>query len=98
MGTTRTLQDRQGGIERQLSSFARDIGQSDPDDLRRLVHLSGYVQGLLASAVRSTRNNGYTDTDIASALGVSRAAVSKRWPGDGRYVGAAGRFRKTPEA
>ena len=98
MSTLRTLDDRQGGIARQLRSFGSDIGQSDPHDLRRLTDLSVYCMGLLDQAVRAMRDNGYSDTDIASGLGVTRAAVSKRWPGGGRYVGAAGRFRKAVEA
>lgn len=98
MSTLRTLEDRHGGIRRQLRALSRDIAASDPEDLARLQDLAIDCLDLLGQAVRAMRDNGYSDGDIANGLGVSRAAVSKRWPGDGRYVGAAGRFRKTVEA
>ena len=97
MSTLRTLDDRCGGIARQLRALARDIGEADPEDLTRLASIAAYANGLLGEAVRRQRDNGYTDADIGRGLGISRAAVSKRWPGDGRYVGAAGRFRKPQE-
>ena len=94
MSTTRTLEDRYGGIRRQLVHFIAAVGYEDPDELGKITALRDMLDDGLGDAVRKMRTQGHTDADIALALGVSRPAVSKRWPGDGSYVGAAGRFRK----
>lgn len=98
MSTTRTLEDRFGGIKRFTRSFLSSIGhEGDPPDLAKILELQRMLDDGLSQAVYDMRDHGATDGQIAEALGVSRAAVSKRWPGGGRYVGAAGRYRKTPE-
>jgi hypothetical protein len=91
--TTRTIEDRAGAVCRMLEPLARDIGYSDPSDLLWLVNIGRRADQLLGAAVRCQRDMGYNDGEIAEALGVTRQAVSKRWPGGGRYVGAGGRYR-----
>lgn len=95
--TTRTTQDRLDGIVRQVSALGRDRSEWELDDLDRLTQLRHLVSGRLHDAVYSLRDAGYTDTEIGRRLGTTQQAVSKRWPGGGRYVGAAGRYRK-PDA
>lgn len=94
MGTDRSLDDRFGGIRRQLVHFIAAVGYEDPVELLKMKELQEMLEDGLGDAVRKMRTLGHSDADIGLALGVSRAAVSKRWPGDGRYVGAAGRYRK----
>ena len=45
-----------------------------------------------AAAIAAMRASGVTDGQIAKMLGVTRQAVSKRWPGGGTYKGARGRY------
>lgn len=94
MGTDRSLEDRFGGIRRQIVRFTAAVGYEDPTELQKILALRDMLDDGLGDAVRRMRTLGHSDADIGLALGVSRAAVSKRWPGDGRYVGAAGRYRK----
>jgi hypothetical protein len=79
---------------RQLRSLCRDIGQSDPTDLIYLETIRDHAYVCIDIAVYNLRTHGYNDQQIGEALGITRQAVSKRWPGGGRYVGAAGRYRK----
>lgn len=65
----------------------------EPDDLADFATLHTIWQGVQGQAVRGLRNSGYTDHQIGMALGITQQAVSKRWPGDGRFIGAAGRYR-----
>ncbi len=95
--TIRTLGDRAAGIARQTNALINAIAtDGDPDDLQLLLTLQARLQAGLGQVVYGMRDSGHTDADIARALGTSRAAVSKRWPGGGRYVGAAGRYRRSP--
>jgi hypothetical protein len=78
-----------------IRSLEVAIGDSDPDDLGYLVALQLQLGDALSAAVYRQRDHGISDADIAAALGITRQAVSKRWPGGGRYVGAAGRYRQS---
>lgn len=94
--TTRTLQDRMAGAHRFVRALSRDTSEWEPADLVKLQELADQVELVRTQAVLGMRQHGATDRQIADALGISRQAVSKRWPGGGRYVGAAGRYRVTP--
>lgn len=94
MGSARTLADRYGGVRRQLRALLAAIAEEDPDSLPLILELQEQIAHGLDVAVHGMRERGHTDGEIAAELGVSRQAVSKRWPGDGRYVGAAGRYRQ----
>jgi hypothetical protein len=91
--TTRTVTDRAEGIGRMIRSLARHTEEWDPSDLHKLRHLEDDIAEVRAKVITGLRDSGSTDTEIGEALGITRAAVSKRWPGGGRYVGAAGRYR-----
>lgn len=93
--TERSLQDRAGGIRRMIRGLARDPNEWDPDLLDIFTDLQHELSASRDRAVIACRENGATDTDIGRALGITQQAVSKRWPGGGRYVGAAGRYRTT---
>jgi DNA-binding NarL/FixJ family response regulator len=49
-----------------------------------------------SKAIYALRECGVTDSQIGAQLHVTQQAVSKRWPGGRRYIGAAGRYRKSP--
>lgn len=91
--TQRTLQDRADAIARMIRALARDPAEWDVDDLRHLDRLEAAITAARSAAVFGMREHGATDRQIGEALGISQQAVSKRWPGGGRYVGAAGRYR-----
>lgn len=98
--TQRSLQDRAGGIRRMIRGLSRDTAEWDPDQLAVFTDLQHELSASRDRAVFACRTNGATDAEIGRALGVTQQAVSKRWPGGGRYVGAAGRYRtnQTQEA
>lgn len=91
--TTRTLDDRLGGVRRFIIALGNAPNEFEPRHLMALQHLKDQVDQVAAKAVYGMRESGYTDKEIAEELGVSQQAISKRWPGGGRYVGAAGRYR-----
>lgn len=96
--TTRTIDDRCRAIGRQVIALTRNPAEWSPDDLYWLTRLEHLIESARDEAVLGLRDSGHTDSDIAAAMGVTRQAVSKRWPGGGRYVGAAGRYRSPRSA
>jgi hypothetical protein len=78
-----------------IRALGRHPEEWEPTDLAKLNRMEEDIALLRANVVRGLRESGYTDKQIGEALGVSQQAVSKRWPGGGRYVGAAGRYRST---
>lgn len=95
--TTRTLADRTAAIERMILALGRDTRSWDEYDLSNLSRLDVALAWTREQAVRALRDHGTTDKEIGEALGITQQAVSKRWPGGGRYVGAAGRYRQPQE-
>lgn len=93
--TSRTITDRAGAICRQIFSLGHSQAEWEPDDLQWLLTMQKHLDHCCDQAVRACRDNGHTDAEIADAFGITRQAVSKRWPGGGRYVGAAGRYRQS---
>ncbi len=92
----RSPEDIAAGVARMIRSLGRKIEGGDPTELTLLIDLKAELDSCLTAAVYTQRDHGHTDGDIGAALGVTRQAVTKRWPGDGRYVGAAGRYRHGP--
>lgn len=88
-----TLDDKLGCARRFMRALARDPTEWDPEYLPALDDLERLVRDVRTTVVYGMREHGWTDSQIGYALGISQQAVSKRWPGGGRYVGAAGRYR-----
>lgn len=93
--TQRTLQDRMAGVRRFMHALGNTPEEWEPADLAEFRRLHVEWLHVQDQAVAGLRGSGFSDAEIAEALGTTRQAVSKRWPGGGRYVGAAGRFRTT---
>jgi hypothetical protein len=91
--TQRTLQDRMAGVRRFMRALGNNPEEWEPYDLVALQHLEDEITIIRSKVVLGLRESGYSDVTMAEALGITRQAVSKRWPGGRRYVGAAGRFR-----
>jgi hypothetical protein len=70
------------------ASFVRGLGrrlaQGDPDDLARLRRVREALDQTWIVAVAGLRKQGFSDQEIATALGVTRQAVEKKWPRDSR--------------
>lgn len=77
-----------------INALGRDPSEWDLDDLDALVVLQHEISAARDRAVYALREHGTTDRQIGEKLGITQQAVSKRWPGGGRYVGAAGRYRR----
>lgn len=91
--TPRTIYNRSAGVCRQINALARDPAEWDPNDLHLLTCIEAAVATARERIIYGLRDHGATDKQIGEAMGVTQQAVSKRWPGGGRYVGAAGRYR-----
>lgn len=92
--TRRELSDRANGAIRFVRALGNDPGEWDLPDLDYLASLEDAITQIRGRVVTGLRESGFTDKQIGEQLGVTQQAVSKRWPGGGRYVGAAGRHRK----
>jgi hypothetical protein len=88
-----TLDDRLGGVQRFIKVLADDPTEWEPGHLLALARIDGLIDYVRSEAVKGMRESGITDKQIGEALGITQQAVSKRWPGRGRYVGVAGRYR-----
>lgn len=95
--TARTVEDRMAGITRQIRALSRSLAEWDPDHMVQLSAMEVAIEEVRRQVVYGLREHGTTDGQIGEVLGITQQAVSKRWPGGGRYVGAAGRYR-TPTA
>lgn len=82
-----------GMIRRMISALGREVAAGDPEDLKRLRALKDHVDLELGKTVRAQREQGFTDVQIGTALGMTRQAVQQRWPREaGAAVGAGARW------
>lgn len=98
MSSLRSTADIYGAAYRMVHALGNRIAMEDPEELKRFVQLQKLLDTELDRCVRAQRDQGFTDADIGQALGTTRQAVSKRWPGGGRYIGNAGRYRNPTAA
>lgn len=70
-----------GFVRRTLSAMSKRVGAGDIAALPDLVKLRDELDVFIDDAVRQLRGepHNYSLADIAKVLGVSRAAVQKRW-------------------
>lgn len=73
-----------GFVRRALAAYGRRVGVGDLEDLRDLVALRDELERMIARTVRAVHsgddnNPGYSWTEIAAVLGVSRQAARQRY-------------------
>ncbi|MFJ1460993.1 hypothetical protein [Nocardia sp. N2S4-5] len=64
---------------RIIRAYARRVGAADPAALAELVALQNSVDEAMGKVVAGLRAAGYSWTDIARELGVTRQAARQRW-------------------
>jgi hypothetical protein len=69
-------------IRRAIRAYGRRIADGDVEALPGLLALSNEVDNALGVAVAGLRQHGYSWTEIAARIGVTRQAARQRWAGD----------------
>jgi DNA-directed RNA polymerase specialized sigma24 family protein len=64
---------------RVIAAAGRRVAAGDVDGLAELAALAGRVDDALATAVTGLRAAGYSWSEIATRLGISRQAAHQRW-------------------
>lgn len=67
---------------RIIRAHGRRVATGDVQALRDLTALSTLLDGVIADAVLGLRAHGYSSTEIAARLGITRQAAQQRWGGD----------------
>ena len=71
-------------VRRIIRAFARRVATGDVEALSDMVALSTQLDESIGDAVKGLRAHGYSWTEIADRLGISRQAAHQRWGGDDR--------------
>jgi hypothetical protein len=66
-------------VGRVIRGHARRVAAGDVDALADMTGLSAELDAAITQAVTGLRNIGYTWTEIAARLGVTRQAAQQRW-------------------
>ena len=66
-------------VRRVLRAYSRRVGDGDVEGLVLLVGLAEGIDAAMAEAVKGLRGHGYSWTEIAARLGISRQAAQQRW-------------------
>ena len=69
---------------RILAAHGRRIAHGDIEGLNALAALADEVEHALTEAVDGLRTRGYSWTEIAARLGITRQAAHQRWARDAR--------------
>ena len=67
---------------RVIHAYARRVATGDVEALTDLVGLSQQLDRAILQAVTGLRACGYSWTEIATRLGITRQAAHQRWGGD----------------
>ena len=67
---------------RVLRAYARRVAGGDIEALTAMVTLADHLETAIRIAVIGLREHGYSWTDIAARLGITRQAAHQRWGGD----------------
>ena len=71
-----------GFLRRVIAAHGRRVATGDVEGLADLLRLSQELETAIDTAVTGLRACGYSWTEIASRIGVSRQAAHQRWGGD----------------
>lgn len=66
-------------VIRILKAAEKRIASADPEDLAAMAQLRAALDQAIDGAARGMHDNGYSWTEIAAPLGISRQAALKRW-------------------
>lgn len=69
-------------VRRIIRAYARRVADGDVEALRDMTGLSALLDDAISEAVKGLRAHGYSWTDIADRLGITRQAAHQRWGGD----------------
>jgi hypothetical protein len=69
-------------IRRAIRAHGRRVADGDVEALPGLLALSAELEQALGTAVTGLRGCGYSWTEIAARIGVTRQAARQRWAGD----------------
>jgi hypothetical protein len=69
-------------VRRIVRAYAKRVASGDVEALRDMVGLSGLLDEAISDAVTGLRSHGYSWSEIADRLGISRQAAHQRWGGD----------------
>jgi hypothetical protein len=67
---------------RVIKAHGRRVATGDVEALRDLVALSVVFDDAITNAVKGLRGYGYSWSEIAARLGVTKQAAQQRWGGD----------------
>lgn len=66
--------------QRELRSLVSEVGENDPEAFASLVELAAWLRDVgLPKAVLAQLGRGYSWTEVARALGVTRQAARQRF-------------------
>ncbi len=68
-----------GRCRRIVAAHGRRVADGDVEGLGQLAALGEQIEQATAAAVRGLRKGGYSWTDIATRLGITRQAAQQRW-------------------
>jgi hypothetical protein len=69
-------------IRRAIRAHGRRVADGDVEALPGLLRLSAELEQAIGTAVTGLRGCGYSWTEIANRIGVTRQAARQRWGGD----------------
>lgn len=64
---------------RTARAFGRRVADSDPDDLALLLALRDQLDEAIGTAVEAQRSRGFSWSEIATPLRMTRQAAQQRW-------------------
>jgi len=71
--------DYAGFVHRVLKAHGRRVAEGDIEGLTELVELAEQLDAAITTAITGLRNAGYSWTDIAQRLGITKQAVHQKW-------------------
>jgi ribosomal protein S20 len=66
-------------VRRVMRAYARRVAAGDVDALADMTGLAAELDKAISQAVLGLRNAGYSWTEVAAQLGVTRQAAQQRW-------------------
>jgi hypothetical protein len=69
-------------LRRAIRAYGRRVADGDVEALPGLLNLSAELDQAIGCAVTGLRQHGYSWTEIANPIGVTRQAARQRWGGE----------------